>query len=134
MLRSFETLQEMLRQESEDAPPECAKYMVQVATHPDVTLLALELALHTWHTIACVPSASKMPPRELAQYELNYLYNPIRLSRDSFYVNQYLFFAALHAAGLVSDLNLGCSLAQSNGVVVLSLGAQAHSGFGAALR
>jgi hypothetical protein len=95
--------------------------MVQVATHPDVTLLALELALHTWHTIACVPSASKMPPRELAQYELNYLYNPIRLSRDSFYVNQYLFFAALHAAGLVSDLNLGCSLAQSNGVVVLSL-------------
>lgn len=121
MLRSSETLREMLRQEAESAPLSCSGYMLDVASDPCATLLALELTLHAWNEIMCSCFSPNFDPREVSRGQLHYMCNPDEMSRGLSRINPHLFFAALHAAGLVSDLNLGCSLAQSNGVVVISL-------------
>lgn len=122
MLRSAETPREMLRQEAESAPLPCSGYMLDVASDPCATLLALELALQAWHDVACGTAAHMSSnPQRAAQTQLRSLWDPERLGGTTLHINPHLFFAALHAAGLINDLNLGCSLAQSNGVVVLSL-------------
>lgn len=122
MLRSAETLREMLRQEAEHAPLSCFGYMLDVADDPAATLLALELALHAWHDIACSATANRSSnPRKAARCMLDHLCGPDKMGGYREHINPHLFFAALHAAGLIGDLNLGCSLSQSNGVVVLSL-------------
>lgn len=122
MLRSAETMREMLRQYAESAPSSiCSAYMLEVANDATATLFALELALHAWDEIMCSCFSPNFDPREVARGQLAYMANPERLGCTSGRISPSLFFAALHAAGIAGDLNLGCSLAQSNGVVVLSL-------------
>jgi hypothetical protein len=121
MLRSSETLREMLRQESEGAPLALSNYLLEVANHPQATLFALELALHAFHNV-CSMTSVPHNVRKYAIADLEWMCDPTKLSSGVIQcIEPHLFFAALHAAGLISDLNLGCSLAQSNGVVVLSL-------------
>ena len=99
MLRSAETLREMLRQYAESAPSSiCSAYMLEVANDATATLLALELALHAWNEIMCSCFSPNFDPREVARGQLVYMVNPERLGYLSVRVSPSIFFAALHAA------------------------------------